>query len=429
MKKTLIERDKSLIWHPFSNTLDDITVIKRGEGAYLYDESDRRYVDLISSWWVNIHGHGNKTIANKIYEQALALEHVVFAGFTHEPAIELCDGLKQILPTQYSKFFFSDNGSTALEVSLKMAYQYWSNRGEPNRTLFLSFDGGYHGDTFGGMSIGVKSGFHDTFSSFLFKVLTIPYPATWTGDDEVESKEQNALSVLDSHLMNHGTEIAAIVLEPLIQGASGMRICRAQFINEVVKRLHQQNILVIFDEVMTGFGRTGTDFAMSQLSVEPDFLCIAKGLTGGFLPLSLTVTNDKIFDLVVSSNAHYAFPHGHSYTANPIACAAAIASLELFKSSRTQEALIAINEAHHHGIQTLVDRCHNICNTRILGTIGAFEITTLQHSTAELRKIFLKEGLILRPLGHTVYILPPYCIDPNELKKVYHQLSNILNAL
>lgn len=294
---SIIERDQALVWHPFAHrkTAALPIAIQRGVGSYVYDEEGKRYLDLISSWWVNLHGHAHPEIARAIYEQACTLEHIIFSGFTHEPAVMLAEQLKALLPTPLSRFFYADNGSTAVEAALKMAAQYWYNQGQVERTLFLSFSGGYHGDTFGAMSVGAESGFHEPFKSWMFEVLSIPFPDTWQGDDALLQKEEETLCQLQTHLTQHGHRIAALILEPLVQGASGMRMCRPQLIERVVACVRAYGILVIFDEVMTGFGRTGTLFALNQLNVVPDFLCLSKGLTGGFLPLSLTVTHDEVY--------------------------------------------------------------------------------------------------------------------------------------
>ncbi len=253
-------RDKRIIWHPFTQekTAADVMTITRAQGSFLYDENDKAYLDLISSWWVNLHGHAHPDIAQSIYQQAKTLEHVIFAGFTHAPAVRLCEGLQSILPHDLGRFFFSDNGSSAVEVALKMSYQYWRNLGCCEKKLFLSFDGGYHGDTFGAMSVVAQSGFHNQFKDLFFSVLSVPYPDTWDHDDQVDVKESKAIQILQRYLDEHHNSIAAFILEPLIQGASGMRICRPQFVKKVVDLVRQHKILIIFDEVMTGFGRTGT---------------------------------------------------------------------------------------------------------------------------------------------------------------------------
>ena len=422
------ELDKHLIWHPFTQEkiAPEVIEIKKALGAYIYDHNNKAYLDLISSWWVNIHGHADPKIAKSIYKQAKTLEHVVFAGFTHEPAVKLCKNLKTILPIELSKFFFSDNGSTAVEVAIKMAYQYWLNIGNNERNIFLSFEGGYHGDTFGAMSVGARSGFHDKFTDLLFKVLPIPYPETWDNDLTVELKEANALKVLVDYLDQYGNKIAAIILEPLIQGASGMRICRADFIKKIINLVRQNNILVIFDEVMTGFGRTGRYFAMEHLDLIPDFLCISKGITGGFLPLALTITTEQIYTAFLGDNFSTAFAHGHSYTANPLACSAAITSLKLLKSIKSQNAIKSISKAHQEGLKLLQHACPTIEKTRFLGTIAAFNLKNpenIQH----LKKQFLAAGMLLRPLGNAIYLLPPYCILASELELVYSKIAGIIN--
>lgn len=428
----LSERDKALIWHPFTQeqTAQLPIAIKHAKGLYLYDQQNKAYLDLISSWWVNLHGHGHPEIAQSIYQQALALEHVIFAGFTHEPAVTLCEHLQEILPKNLVRFFFSDNGSTAVEVALKMAHQYWYNQGEKKRNLFISFEGGYHGDTFGSMAVGKKNGFHDPFNSLLFEIISLPFPYTWDNDLEYETKEQNTLNILKKELAEKADKISAVILEPLVQGASGMRMCRPEFIRAVVELVRSYNILVIYDEVMTGFGRTGTYFATEQVGVAPDFICISKGITGGFLPLALTVTTQKIYDAFLSNHWDQAFAHGHSYTANPIACAAAISSFKILTRPQTITSIQNIYHAHQQGIQSLLSmHAHKIKQTRVRGTIAAFEIDVKQNINAKLKAAFLEKGLLIRPLGNTVYLLPPYCITEKELKFTYNEINNILKTI
>jgi adenosylmethionine-8-amino-7-oxononanoate aminotransferase len=417
-------RNSNLIWHPLAQKTDMPITICRGHGAYVFDEKDNPYLDLISSWWVNLHGHCNPEIALKIYEQALKLEHIIFSGFTHEPALQLCERLRSILPPKLDKFFFSDNGSTAVEIAMKMAYQYWHSQKQDKR-LFLSFDGGYHGDTFGAMSVGANSGFHNIFDKFFFKVLSIPFPETWDGDEDIETKEQQSFEILEQHLNEHSHEISSIILEPLVQGASGMRMCRPSFIFRLVERLRESNILVIFDEVMTGFGRTGSYFALDQIGCEPDFLCIAKGITGGFLPLALTITRQDIYNRFLNQDHKYIFTHSHSYTANPLACAAGLASLELLQNKKTQDSILAINRAHMKGIEYLKVHCKHLAYFRISGTISAFSTQTI--IPEDLKTEFLNQGLLLRPIGNTIYILPPYVINPEEIESVYKKISSIIN--
>jgi adenosylmethionine-8-amino-7-oxononanoate aminotransferase len=426
---TLSQRDKKIIWHPFTQekTAPDVIAIKKASGAYLYDEEGRRYMDLISSWWVNIHGHAHPEIARSIYDQAQTLEHVMFAGFTHEPAVVLCEQLQSILPKELGRFFFTDNGSTAVEAAIKMAYQYWRNVGEPQRRLFLSFDGGYHGDTFGAMSVGSTSGFHDHFKDLFFQVLSVPYPDTWDEDSDIDRKEAQAIDVLMSHLNHHEEHIAAIILEPLIQGASGMRLCRTEFLQKVINLLKSKGILVIFDEVMTGFCRTGTYFSLHQLNIVPDFLCVSKGISGGFLPLALTITTNHIYDAFLGDDFDQAFAHGHSYTANPLACRAAVCSLELLKKPECQNTIQDISKVHHEGVLFLKNSCPNVKKIRSIGTIAAFDVDNTVCMKG-LKKILTDHGLLLRPLGQTVYLLPPYCIHKNDLEDVYEKMYQILRS-
>ena len=255
----------------------------------------------------------------------------------------------------------------------------------------------------------------------------MPYPDTWDDDSEVELKEQKAINVLKRYLDDHHHKIAAIILEPLIQGASGMRICRPGFIKEVIALARQKDILVIFDEIMTGFGRTGTYFALEQLHITPDFLCVSKGITGGFLPLALTITNNKVYEAFLGDDFNTAFAHGHSYTANPLACSAAIASLRLLKSPKCQNAIKNINEMHQKGIDILKLQCSSVEKTRVVGTIAAFDIKDSAHLMPSLKQQFFEQGMLLRPLGNTVYLLPPYCITNEEVELVYGRIANIIN--
>ena len=357
------------------------------------------------------------------------MEHVIFAGFTHEPAVHLCEKLQTILPQSLTKFFFSDNGSTAVEVALKMARQYWFNKGETKRTLYLSFDGGYHGDTFGAMSVGKKSHFHDPFQSLLFDIISIPFPHTWDDDPQILQKEAEALDFLSKQLSEQGHNISAIILEPLMQGASGMRMCRPEFIRTVIELVKQHDILVIYDEVMTGFGRLGTYFAAQQIGVDPDFICISKGITGGFLPLSLTVTTKHIYNAFWDDGWDKAFAHGHSYTANPIACSAALASFDLLVAEETKSAMNHINEAHRRGIKTLHEQCPDLIrHSRCLGTIAAFEVNTKNDLNKYLKSEFFKNGLLLRPLNNTIYMLPPYSVTGEEIDNAYDIIVQVINA-
>lgn len=428
-KMSLQERDNKIMWHPFTQEKNAPLPIeiKSASGSYLYDFDGNKYLDVISSWWANLHGHSHPHIADAIYKQASSLEHVMFGGFTHEPAVSYCEMLQKILPTSLKRFFFSDNGSSAVEIAIKMALQYWSNlSGNSDKKLLLCFDGGYHGDTFGAMSVGVSSGFHGSFKNFFLKSLVAPYPATWVDDNDIEKKESEALKKLETILNEHAHKIAAVIIEPLIQGATGMRMCRPEFLNKALKMIRDKNVLIIFDEVMTGFGRTGTYFAMDQLSLKPDFICLSKGITGGALAFALTVTTEKIYEAFLGDGWESAFAHGHTYTANPIACSASIASLELLQKEDTWDKIRMINKLHDAMI-TQLQRCAHVKHVRVCGTILAFE-TNNETTSTDITHKMLKKGFNLRPLGGTIYVLPPYSITQDELEEMYEHLFNCLTS-
>lgn len=428
---TLSLRDQRAIWHPFTqHAISPFAVpIVKGEGAYLVDEQGKRYLDLISSWWVNTCGHGHPLIAQAIYHQALQLEQVIFAGFTHLPAIQLAEKLLALLPKGFSKVFYSDNGSTAVEVAIKMAYQYWHNRGEKQRQRFLAFNGGYHGDTVGAMSLGQSSRFFEPFVNLLFKVDVAPFPATWEGDDDILQKEQKTLAWLDEYFKEHHHELAAIIIEPLIQGAGGMQVCRPVFLKDLECLARRYQLLIIYDEIMTGFGRSGALFACLKAGTQPDIICLAKGLTGGFLPLAVTVCKEHIYQAFLSQDSSFALTHGHSYTANPLGCAAALASLEILLSQEIQQQWRLIEESHQHFMTTL-GALPIIEKVRHCGTLLAFNIieSTAYGSSKShhWREQFFKRGLLLRPLGSVIYLLPPYCITLSDLNRAYNDIIEVI---
>ncbi|MDH4379948.1 MAG: adenosylmethionine--8-amino-7-oxononanoate transaminase [Vampirovibrionales bacterium] len=427
------QRDSARVWHPFTQHQwgESPIPLVRGKGAYLYDADGKAYLDLVSSWWTNLHGHGHPVLVEAIASQAATLDHAMFAGFTHLPAIQLCEALATALPEALSRFFFSDNGSTAVEVALKMAYQYWIQKDEPERQMFLAFEGGYHGDTLGAMAVGRGCGFHDPFSTLFCEVLITPHAATWENDLDVEAKEAAALNKLDELLEAYGDRIAAFIAEPLIQGAGGMRVCRPDFLNAVVAKVKAAGVLIILDEVFTGFGRTGTDFALNQLAFVPDLLCLSKGLTGGMMPLALTVATQKIYHAFWGDSISQAFLHGHSYTANPIACAAALASFQLLQREDCIQQRKTLEATHHEGLAYLKAAVSSLCAPRIIGTIAAWNVfdpaTDYSHPAGKtLRKAALAQGLILRPLGNTLYLVPPYCMPSTALLQAYHTLGHLM---
>jgi adenosylmethionine-8-amino-7-oxononanoate aminotransferase len=425
--------DRHHIWHPFTGSGGPSAplLIASGQGAVLRTNDGREIIDGISSWWVNLFGHAHPQIASAVARQAQLLEQVIFAGFTHEPAIQLAERLAALLPEDLNRVFFSDNGSTSVEVALKLAWQYWQNVGQSRRQRIMAFEGGYHGDTLGAMSAGVSSGFFDAWQRQLLPCEVMPYPATWQGDCEVDTREAAALAAIDGFLEQQGDEVAAMILEPLVQGASGMRIARATFVAAVVQRLRDHGVLVIFDEVMTGFGRTGSRFALEQVGVAPDMICLSKGLTGGFLPMSVTVVKDRIFESFQGGPSAAMFCHGHSYTANPLGCAAALASLDLLGQPETSIAWQQIESAHRAGLQAIQSEVAGV-RCRVLGTIAAVELPASDpgYQSATGRRIAAwfrqrhqqPQSVLVRPLGNVVYLLPPYCIDDQQLEFAWQEI-------
>lgn len=414
---SLIEKDRACVWHPFTQmqTACPPIPIARAKGAYLYTEEGNSYLDAISSWWVNLHGHAHPYIVEKIKEQAEILEHVIFADFTHAPAVELASRLLSILPGTMSKVFYSDNGSTAVEVALKIALQHWHNRNIP-KTKIICFKNSYHGDTFGAMSAAGRNEFNRPFWKHLFDVESI--------DPPLKGQEEKSLNQL-KELLNKG-DIACFIFEPLVLGSGGMVIYPPDGLSRLIQCCRQHGVLTIADEVMTGFGRTGTLFASEQVSEKPDLICLSKGLTGGFLPLGVTVCMQDIYDAFLGDHLHQAFLHGHSYTANPLACSSALASLDLLLEDACHAQREMIAECHKKFCRQWqshpkLKRCES------LGTILALEYQTekssyFQPMRDQLYHFFLSKGILLRPLGNVLYILPPYCIQSDELQCIYAQI-------
>ncbi|NGZ05463.1 MAG: adenosylmethionine--8-amino-7-oxononanoate transaminase [Magnetococcales bacterium] len=427
----LIALDRAHIWHPYTqqSTAPTPVPIASGQGAWLKDVEGREYLDLIASWWVAIHGHAHPVIARAIAEQAMTLEQVIFAGLTHEPAVRLAAGLVKRLPPGLTRVFFSDDGSTAVEVAMKMACHYWRNLGR-QRGRFLVFSGGYHGDTAGAMSASRSAGFFEGYGSLLFAVDTIPFPATWDGDAEVEAKEQGALAALERFLEEHGASCAAMLIEPLIQGAAGMRMCRPGFLQGVAERLRAAGVLLIADEVMTGFGRCGTLFACELAGIAPDMICLSKGLTGGFLPMAVTVCREEIHAAFLGPTFDRALAHGHSFTANALGCAAALASLGLFESEATLQRVAALEALHRERMAALGGR---VLAPRVMGAVAAFELRLSDQTygsafTPRLIQFFLDRGMIIRPLGAVIYLVPPYGIDHVDLHRGWDVIEEAIDC-
>ncbi|WP_298737631.1 adenosylmethionine--8-amino-7-oxononanoate transaminase [uncultured Chitinophaga sp.] len=424
MSKTLSERDLEVIWHPYTQmqTAPAPIGIVRGEGALLFDEAGNSYLDATSSWWVNIHGHAHPYIAEKLAAQALQLQHCIFAGYTHPAAVHLAEKLLPILPGQQRRVFYSDNGSTAVEVAIKMALQYWHNRGV-RRHKILAFEHSYHGDTFGAMSVSSRSVFTAPFNDLLFEVHFIDTPSA---DNIGELKAAIQALGPDS--------IAAFIFEPLIQGAGGMRMYDAPALDQLLQYCRQEQILLIADEIMTGFGRTGRNFAMEYVSTPPDMVCLSKGLTGGSMALGITTCTAAIYEAFLSNDKLKTLFHGHSFTANPLACTVALASLDLFLDPACKENRDRINRQHQQFSEKL-SAYKAVKHIRLTGTIIAFEIVTegedsyINHLADQLHRFFRERRIMLRPLGNTLYILPPYCITDDQLAMVYESIFAFLHQL
>jgi len=422
---TLPNRDAAVVWHPFTQmqTAPLPIPIVRGERSLLFDTDGRQYIDMISSWWVNLHGHAHPYIAERVGQQLRTLEHVIFAGFTHEPAVELAERLLAILPDNQGRVFYSDNGSTAVEVALKMAFQYWHNIGQPRRRV-IALEGAYHGDTFGAMSVGGRSAFSAPFAPFLFDVDYLPVP--------VPGQEADVLTQAETLF---AADVAAFIVEPLVQGAGGMVMYEPEILNALMDLAHTHGALIIADEVMTGFGRTGKLFASHYLQKKPDLMCLSKGLTGGTMALGVTTCTTAIYDAFLSDSAYKTLFHGHSFTANPLACAASLASLDLLLSAETQASIQRIS-AHHETFADTLRKCQAVENVRQLGTILAFDLKVAGESSSYFSSIrdlaynhLLDRGILMRPLGNVLYFLPPYCTTNEQLDEACGAVLELVNKL
>jgi len=415
------------LWHPTTQvaTSPDPLQVRSARGAELELADGRRVIDAISSWWVTLHGHAEPAIAAAVARQAQQLEQVIFANFSHQPAEQLADRLCAL--SGLDRLFFSDNGSTAVEVALKIAWQWWSNQGQA-RTQLIAFEGAYHGDTFGAMALGDRSIFTKPYDALLFDVARVGWPHTQWHDEDIESREQWALDQLEQALE---TPTAAVILEPLIQGASGMRIVRSGFVRAVAERVKTAGALLIADEVMTGFGRTGALFASQRAGLSPDLIALSKGLTGGFLPMGVTLAAERLYQGFISETPAHTFFHGHSFTANPLGCAAALASLDLLQQ---QPERFQQFEARHTPLLQALSAHPRVSKARCLGTVAAFDLDAgdggyLNPVGKVVQRLCLERGVFLRPLGSVVYLLPPLGISDRQLAKCYGALGQALDLL
>jgi adenosylmethionine-8-amino-7-oxononanoate aminotransferase len=422
---SLTEKDSQYLWHPYTQhkTAAAPIAITKGKGALLWDENGKEYIDAIASWWVNPYGHSNTYIADAIYKQLTTLEHVLFGGFTHEPAVVLAEKLMAILPKNQQKLFFSDNGSTSVEIAIKVALQYFFNKGE-KKTTIIAFENAFHGDTFAAMAASGISLFTDAFQGMFIDVVRIPVP--------VVGQEEASFDALAKAIKEHNC--AGFIYEPLVQGAAGMVMYEPETLDTLIRMCKENNVLTIADEVMTGFGKTGKTFATDYLVEQPDMMCLSKALTGGTIPMAITTFTQEIFEAFYDEDINKALFHGHTFTANPTGCAAALASLELLQTPEMQSNISRVN-ANHLAFQKRIQTHSKVVTTRVLGVIFALEIKTESAASYygnlrnKLYNFFIENGVILRPVGNVVYILPPYIITDEQLEKVYQVVENALEIV
>lgn len=423
MNSELRLRDKAVNWHPYTQmkTAEHIIPIVSAKGVYLNDSDGKSYIDAVSSWWVTLHGHSHPYIAQKVSEQLSTLEQVIFAGFTHKPAIELSERLLALLPVNQQKVFYTDNGSTAIEVGLKMCIQYWFNKNQKRKKV-LAFKNAYHGDTFGAMSVSGRGIWTDPFGAMLFEVIFIDVPT------------KDNLPYIKRIIDEHTDDIACFVYEPLVQGAAGMLMHDSKCLSELMTYCRSKNVLMIQDEIFVGFGRTGKLFAADHLTEKPDVMCFSKGLTGGTMPLGLTTCTNEIYDAFYSDEKDKALFHGHSFTASPLACTAALASLDLLLQRETQDSIDRI-VAQHSAFADKLQVHPKVKCVRQTGTILALEWKTGNTTSYfddihdRLYAYFLNKGILLRPLGNIIYLLPPYCITNEELNHIYTTIFQALEEV
>lgn len=421
----LSEKDALYNWHPYTQhaTSGLFPAIVKGKDALLWDENGKEYIDAIASWWVNPFGHSNVFIANAIYEQLTTLEHVLFGGFTHNKAVELAEKLVAILPSNQKKFFYSDNGSTAVEVAIKASLQFFFNKGIKKDTV-IALEDAFHGDTFGAMAVSGIGLFTEAFQDSLLKVIRIPVPVA----GKEEASKQALLQAIQEN------NVAAFIFEPLVLGAAGMTMYAPEALDALMQIAKQNNVFTIADEVMTGFGKTGKMFACDYLTEQPDMMCLSKALTGGTIPMAITSFSDAVFDGFRNESVNHAFFHGHTFTANPTGCAAALASISLLQQEETFKNIARIHESHLQ-FQKILQKHPKVQTTRVLGVIIALEVKT--EGVAEyygtlrntLYHFFIANGIILRPAGNVIYVLPPYIISNEQLEKVYDTILRALDII
>lgn len=433
--RVLLERSRTAVWHPCTQMKQHETLpivpIARGEGCWLYDCEGRRYLDAVSSWWVNLFGHAEPRINAALVDQLQKLEHVILAGFTHEPVVELSERLSARTDGRLGHCFYGSDGASATEIALKMSFHYWRNHGQPDKTEFVSLQGSYHGETLGALSVTDVALFKDTYAPLLRASAQVQSP-DWRLAEPGESPHDYALRAaraLEAHLAEHFTHTAALIVEPLVQGATGMAMYDAAYLREARRLCDRYGVHLIADEIMTGFGRTGTFFAHEQAGIVPNFLCLSKGITGGYLPLSVVMTRDDIYQAFYHDKVTRGFLHSHSYTGNALACRAALATLEIFE----KDDVIARNRktsADFTRAAQCIAQHARVKQFRNTGMIWAFEVDSSDPAFArDFHQRALEKELLLRPIGNTVYFMPPYVINENQMVLLTMRTRELLDSL
>lgn len=425
----LLARSLQAVWHPCTQMKSHETLplvpIQRGEGVWLYDMDGKRYLDAVSSWWVNLFGHNNPRIKTAIKDQLDQLEHVILAGFTHEPVVKLSERLSAL--TGLGHCFYASDGASAIEIALKMSFHYWRNTGYPDKTRFISLQNSYHGETLGALSVTDVALFKDTYAPLLRQSVQVPSP-DWRLAEASESAEAYALrcaDALEAHIAQHHHETAAFIVEPLVQCAAGMGMYHAIYLKRVREICDQYEVHLIADEIAVGFGRTGSMFACEQAAIKPDFMCLSKGISGGYLPLSVTLTTDKIYQAFYHDDVSRGFLHSHSYTGNALACSAALATLDIFEQDQVLQKNLAKTAYLNNKMLALTDL--HILHLRNTGMIWAFDVeTNNMHFQHDFYQASLQRGLLLRPIGNTVYFMPPYIISESEMDWMVEQTQQLL---
>ncbi len=419
--RDVVARSLAAVWHPCTQMKAHerfpLVPIARAQGPWLHDFEGRRYLDAVSSWWVNLFGHGHPAIDAAIAGQLGCLEHVMLAGFTHLPAIELAERLRQLAPGHLGHAFFASDGASAAEIALKMAFHYWSNRGRGRKTRFVSLAGGYHGETVGALGVTDVAIFRDAYAPLVRASLVAPFPGPNAGED-AQAAAHAAADALEALLAERHAEIAAVIVEPLVQGASGMRFYHPDYLKRLRAACTRHDVLLVADEIMTGFGRTGTLFACEQGGIAPDLLCLSKGITGGYLPLSCVLASDAVFDAFYDDDTARGFLHSHSYTGNALACRAACAVLDLFERDDVIRAN-ARRAAAFSAAAAPLARHRHVRGFRHLGMIWAFEVAGTDPAFAQRAfQLALERGVLLRPIGRTVYFMPPYVLEDGDFARL-----------